>query len=517
MTATKEERPVGVEWESAPGRSLLPHPYETLEEWVRRLETKKQEVFRSRIADPAKPRTLAEIARDFGVTRERIRQMESEILEELGEFARTRMGRTVALMADAARETLGPAAPRETAEELLRPPAGTPDHLGAILALAGGYASQKDGWILRVDAKATDPTQKIVDETPKLKTIDTYGSGEMLKRWGLREPLHERWLLRHESIVRNGRKLIRKGRDSASNRLKTALERMERPASVEELMEHLRDGTSRGTVNNAARNDPEITRVGRSQLALTCWELPEYLGVFRSMVNIIQQQGGEYDVQRLHQAMWENFGVNPSTTQAYLYTPTFVHGEGLVRLRTESDAPFEYTSRVRIQGVGTYELGEGKSGIAKRISRDILRGSWSGITRSAGRTLGIEPGDDLTFRDDRGRTVGVGLLNSNISGPSLKSVRGLLDNTGAVEGDWLTLVLCRPGMSMRAEVVRAGELRRDWETIGRLTGLGERAGPRSLARAMNCSPGETREALRRRGAGSSWSAGPGNEIPGPDG
>ena len=490
-----------------PGRresSLPPHPYEIIEQWARNLDSRHLPVLWWRIASLEEPMTLEGIAQKCGLTREGIRKMEKRILRDLMGLAGTPRGETIELLANATREILGPAAPPENAERLLRPPDGMSDLRGVILALAGGYAPEKDGWLVRADARATDPTRRIVNETPRSRKLNFLRYRSMLGRWGMEGELHDRWLMRHPEIIGTEKQLIRRGEKSQAGRIREVLESLGRPVSIEEITGDNPGKHIRNKVFLAVQRDPELIRVSKASFALTSWGLPEYEGVFRSMKTFIQEQGGRCETNRLYRTMTARFGAKPNTIQAYLHTPAFVQEGGKVRLRTESDAPHEYRrgNAAKPQGAGAFRLGEGKTGIVKKLSPEILKGSGSGIARSAGKTLGMKPSDRLAFTDDLGRTVEINLREHSISGPSIKSVSPLTKAAGAREGDWLTLVLCRPQLSMRAEVTPAGELRRSWETIGRLTGIGENASPESLASALQCEPGKIREVLQRRGEGA---------------
>ena len=57
----------------------------------------------------------------------------------------------------------------------------------------------------------------------------------------------------------------------------------------------------------------------------------------------------------------------------------------------------------------------------------------------------------------------------------------------------------RPDLSFHVCLTKGEEMRENWETVGRLTGIGDGAGPEELAWALHCRPGEVRNVLERRG------------------
>ena len=66
------------------GRPLISYPLEAVREALGHLSEREQDVVRLRFGlDDGKIRTLEEVGREFGVTRERVRQIESKTLAKL--------------------------------------------------------------------------------------------------------------------------------------------------------------------------------------------------------------------------------------------------------------------------------------------------------------------------------------------------------------------------------------------------------------------------------------------------
>ena len=87
-------------------------------------------------------------------------------------------------MARWARRDLGTAASGECAEQLLRPPQGSPDHREIILHIAGPYRQLEDGWLILESAAAEDPTPEILERAIPAVRIDMESARSQLNGLG---------------------------------------------------------------------------------------------------------------------------------------------------------------------------------------------------------------------------------------------------------------------------------------------------------------------------------------------
>lgn len=116
-----------------------------------------------------------------------------------------------------------------------------------------------------------------------------------------------------------------------------------------------------------------------------------------------------------------------------------------------------------------------------------------------GAILNVQVNDVLEFRLDDDSHVRVTFPESSLMGPSLGSLKKTAARLGAAEGDCMTLVFDSANMTVKTDLCVKADCRTDWETIGRLTGLGSTADLRALAGTLRCSEAEVRGFLHCRG------------------
>lgn len=269
----------------------VPHPYRIISSWVDSLGPRESEIFAARVAPLRSLRTLEEIASDFHVTRERIRQLEKAIRGSLKIFLASADAAPVVWRSDSVANRAGVAAPEAALEDLLEPPGGDKDLRDVILELAGPYSRADDGWLIRRDAGVREPTQAILAGADAVGRIDLSLAARELSKWGLKKPLHAAWLRRFSGVREFDGRFYRWGR-SVADRLAVSLAELKRPATLEELMEHIGEKRTRGTCANALSRDPRTLRVTMSECALATWGRPEYQGIARSMRTLLDEEGG---------------------------------------------------------------------------------------------------------------------------------------------------------------------------------------------------------------------------------
>ena len=227
-----------------------PHPYEVLDEWLEQLEPRSREIFRARVSShPSSMLTLDELGSGFGVTRERIRQVEVKTRRLLNDFLDSKEALPIRWRASTLRWLLGVTAPVDTSEHLLRPPPGCNDHRSILLEMAGPY-DRDDDWLSLRSAQHSDPTFVILSQVDEVGRVDTELATSLLNDWGLDVSLHERWLTRDPSIRLFNGQLVRWG-SSISDRLAFALADIGRPATVDEMVAHVNEDRSRNSIINA--------------------------------------------------------------------------------------------------------------------------------------------------------------------------------------------------------------------------------------------------------------------------
>ena len=473
------------------------HPYAVLDDWSQQLDPRWRAVLWGRIAKLDSYPTLQELAELFDLTRERMRQIELRTRQKLDSFVAGNGALPLRWRANTLRHKLGIAKPENMVEHLLKAPPGYRDYRTVLLEMAGPY-DREHGWLILQSARDTDPSPAILNQIDEVGRIDGDLACVQLTEWGLDASLHEDWLTRDGALRLFNGQLVRWG-DSIPDRMAFALADLGRPATVDDLMSHVGERSARSSVANALGNDERLVRVNQTHWALTSWDLPEYTGVAYSIRSLLEEAGGLVSVDVVIQLMYETFGVSETTTRAYCYSPMFVVVGASLRLRTNTDEPYRCDRDAILRIPGVFNLGPGRLGRLLKVDSNMLRGSGTTLTHAAGAILQMEVNQNLTFSNQHGDTLTVTFPESSIVGPSLGSVRRIAERLSAKEGDYLTLVLDKPSLSLTAQLTDLSGGIPSWETVGRMTGIIAPFNLDSLASALGCRPGEVRGLLRARG------------------
>ena len=475
-----------------------PHPYQVVDDWARTLGTRSRIIMLTRISTFAANKcTLQELADQFNVTRERIRQVEARVRRQLQKFLKTDAAVPIRWRSETLRQQLGVAAPTNSVEHLLTAPPGCHDHRHILLEMAGPY-EDSDGWFTLCSAQTDDPTPTVLSHADENGRFDIELAHSLLTTWGVKESYHEAWLMRDKSIRQFNGQLVRWG-GSIPDRMVFALSDLRRPATVDEMMSHVGETRARVSVGNALVSDHRLVRVNRSHWGLASWGLPEYSGVAESMRSILEELGGPLSIAEMARLLKKSFGVVESTTLAYCSAPMFlVEGESL-RLRGLGDEPFQCDADQIWRTPGVFRLGPKRLGRLLKVDTDLIRGSGSSLTHAAGAILYVKVNDHLSFSNRSGDRVDITFPETSIVGPSIGSVRRIAEALAAKEGDNLTLILDRSDMSISTHLTDQKDTSPSWEIVGRLTGLPSPVNLSTLAGTLGCETGEVRSFLRARG------------------
>ena len=208
-----------------------------IENWTSALSARDARIFAERVVHRPKNKTLRDLSNAFGITSERVRQIEEGLARRFQRFLLTPRAAPVMRHARAVRHAAGAAVLPQELPGLL----GTsPDAATArvILAVAGPYQELDDGWHALESALETDPTSDIEELADELGLIDHTIATRLLSAWGLRPELTRAWLMRDGRIkMVNGRLALWKR--GAGDRMAFALFETGRPATIEELKKRI--------------------------------------------------------------------------------------------------------------------------------------------------------------------------------------------------------------------------------------------------------------------------------------
>ena len=488
------------------------HPYTILESWANKLPERERHIFNTRIACLDATTSLQDLGEFFGVTRERVRQLESTLRTKLTQLVGGKEGMHIRWRAKTVRQLIGVASPpidhigsatgeihhafSTQIENLLSPLPGQTDFREVVLKLAGPY-KLINGWLVLKSAVASDPTRRIREMTDEVGYIDHDQATKELNKWGLDTSLHEQWLVRDGKIRKLGDSLVRWD-GSIGDKLVIALADIGRPATIEDLLEYIQENRAKTSAANALSIDPRAKKASQKEWALASWGLTEYSSIAMSIRDFLKSQEYPTSIEDVVTGLMKDLGLKESSTRAYCQAPMFIIENGEIRLRRD-DEPYTYDNVSTKNARGVFDLGSRRVSILFEVDGELLRGSGRSLALAAGFLLGVTLNRPLTFNDQDGLSVTFTYPETSISGPSVGSLRPFAEASGAKLGDLLTLTLDKSDKSVTAVATDLAQQESGWQLVSRLTGIDADEGLEGLASALHCSKGEVRAMLAKRG------------------
>ena len=472
-----------------------PHPYVLIETWTNELSEVEREVFEHRLGSKNK-QTLESLATRFDLTRERIRQIESKAKRKFQAFLSSDDAEPIRWRAETVSDRIGVAAPSRVIESLVSAPPHANDYANALLEFAGPYDTDGD-WLISIKFQSIDVRSKILSHADEFGRLDRGIVVRELTNAGLNPLFHNEWLAREPVIREFNGALVVWGR-SAKDRLMFALADLDRAATVDELLGHLQDNTSRGYALNALAVDDRVVRADRSRYALKSWGTNEYKGIAETIRQLIVEASQPVNIDDACVLIAQRYRVSEGSVRWYMEAPMFVIEGACVRLRSSGEPHRPDYKPVR-ETPGVFALGPQRVAIVLTVDTDMLRGSGRMLPNAAGGVLGIAVDDEVALTSEKGDTITLTYPETSIVGPSLGSMRVFAERLSADLGDQLTLIMDRSSDSVEARLTRSDATADGWEYIAHLTGIGADSGIDGLAESLHCGRGEIRAILRQRG------------------
>ena len=472
------------------------HPYTILESWANLLPDRERHIFDARVAGQEVVATLQDLGAYFGVTRERVRQLENRVRRKLAIFLKRESSGPIRWRAETIRQRIGVAAPLANVEYLLSSLNGQADYRGIVLGLAGPY-DLFNRWVVLRSAIGSDPTLRIRDWADEVGFIDPQLAARELTHWGLDKSLHEDWLVRDGKIRKLNGRLVRWD-GSIGDKLVVALAGIGRPTTIEALLKYVQEDRAKSYVANAFSTDPRVVKVSRTEWALASWGLSEYSGIAMSIRHVLKSQDHPTSIEDVVTRLRKDLGLRESSIRVYCQAPMFIIENGAIRLRRD-DEPYVYDNVSLQNAKGVFALGPDRVSLLFEVDGDLLRGSGRSLAQAAGRLLDVALNRPLTFNNQDGLSVTLTYPETSISGPSVGSVRPFAEVSGAKLGDLLTLTLDKSDMSVTAVATDLARHEPSWQLVSQLTGINANDGMEGLAAALQCQKGEVRALLTKRG------------------
>lgn len=475
-----------------PDKPALCSAEDMVSAWLADLDDRDTAILHERLLE-APACTLDEIGKRFGVSRERVRQLETKLKTRLDELLQRESSRPVRWRIFDIRERLGSFAPSERADALLLP---QDDEVTSVLLLwLAGYRRVAD--CMRRDGYSPPDASLLPRLEPDLPLLDEDQIRTALIADGVRPDLVDWVIGTIDAIARRDGQLVIWPR-SIVEKSYALLAVRGTPMTSDELAAEIGGDISIRSLRQRLFEDPRMCRATRSTIGLKAWGGEEYTTLVDLMCTAVEEHGAT-PISSLVEDLVRRFSVNPTSVLAYSAAPIFVVDNGTIRLR-RPDEPFR--PRLAPEEVpGLYRDGDDHLVWNIAADHDLMRGSGRAFPAEIAAFLGVTAGTRLLL-SNAVRDVPVSWLETSHMGPNIGSLKALAESAGAEQGDHLHVRFDR---SSNAVSIQISPERPDAITIAAqvawLTGLPPHrcADRTSLAEAVQVQPDSLVDALRARG------------------
>ena len=471
------------------------HPYKVIDIWVADLPERDRAIFLDRIVGVDRKATLQELANRLAVSRERIRQVEKKLLRRFESHLSKASGLPVKWRAETIRNAIGVAMPFSQIEHLLLQQASRIDYGHVLLYVAGPY-DIRGGWVILRKARDSDPTEKVLENFDEFGFIDQDFAATELSSWGLDSSLHREWLLATGKLRELSGRLVRWD-VGIGDKIVTGLADLGKPATLDEVLDHIHSDRARSSAVNAISADPRIVRVNVNQFGLTSWGVTEYVSIVSTLRDLVVSSGGSIRLNDAVSTINKNFGVAESSVRTYCGAPMFVLYDGWVSLRQDLST-FRYETYSPRASRGVFKLDCGRLSLLLEVNEELLRGSGRPLPPPVGALLELAINEESVFYYTSDLSVTLTYPESSFA-PSIGSLRPLAETVGAKLGEYLTVILDIQNMSVQCSVTDITNRIPSWHLVAQLTGVDIEDPLNGLAEALDCREGEVRALLKGRG------------------
>ena len=363
-------------------------PSSIFDEYMRELDTRSRDVLVSRTFNLHAPETLVDVATRWGVTRERVRQIEKRAKESLvAKFEK-------AFLKFGYRTILPMTKRLVWAEELFEAAQAVTLNSDFSECLAGLILDLFGPWNSIGNWKYHASLSETVDGLKQqlLDFSDQYGFLEPEQISTVCAPIFK------DESHRDAFLKSELGFGCFFNRWMTkntircqvlaALKSIGRPATKQEvgdLLDH-----PRNRVGSIFGNIPEVVRADRFRWGFKEWIDDEYDGIVGEIEQRIEEYNGSVPLRHLLQEIPALFNVAESSVKAYVFSDAFVVENGMVRFASADDfkphSPERLSDAVQINGRWGHKV---------RIFDRHLKGYSLGVHFDIAFANGLRPGDDL--------------------------------------------------------------------------------------------------------------------------
>ena len=480
-------------------------PFSAILDWYRSLDKRRQVILSSRTLVFSGARTLQDIASEFGVSRERIRQVEGGLIKDLRQLSGTKAWEPVLWRVHSVRLITGVAFPSgdDPTDALLaadRPCSHVEAGIvrGVILRLAGPY-KLADGWLVEDAEKLEAARLRLVEEAKNSGSVQFAAAREVMTAAGLQPRLFGAWLS-HRSGLHEIRGSVIEWPRTLGGRMLSLMRLRGSPASPDELLADLGPEVGMRSLKTRLSSSDEFVRVELSKWGLRTWRLPEYGGIAAAITEELSQNGPSLPIDEVASQLSAVWGVSENSVISLCNAPRFVVDHRMVRLRRD-DEPVSVSTDLS-QARGVFKPSDNSVSVLIDVDHDLLRGSGRFVAEQVAGLLAVGPGEGGEYEADSG-AISLYWPDTSISGPAIGSLRVHAKQLSAAVGDRLRITF--HGDTLSADVHLVAKQRVDTlddkSLVAEVTGLvghGHELRTR-LAVAVESGSPELARFLRKRG------------------
>lgn len=421
-----------------PVKEHMMDPRADVEVLVRSLTDRQLIILAERLT-AAEPMTLDALGQQFGVSRERVRQIEADLRGTLSTFPWVVLMSGVVPVHGSWVRSVPQILLTPAAGSWVTPIAGGPSLLHLLLA-AGEIENLGGHWVGRRMLGSTAQPGRLV-ELITLGMSGTCPEGVYLAHLaelGLTDDWGRQFLSDHGLVIRHG--LVHSGQETLAEFLLAEMAAANEPVSLDTVAEWVDGRWTIASAKNLLQGDPRFMRVDVNRYALADAGLPPYRGI-REEINALITEHGPLPLGDVVDAICGAFDVEERSVEHYAKERPFKVTDGVVDLRQASPS----TTRGTRGPLALADIPEGRqwrnvfftpTGFAYRltVNADHLRGSGWGVGLAVARIVGLTQGD-IWERPLDNVDAGLKISRNLQRQPALGSIKKALDAQGAEVGD----------------------------------------------------------------------------------
>lgn len=401
--------------------------------------TDRQRVILAERLTAADPKTLDALGQQFGVSRERVRQLEAELRTRLSAFPWVVLMAGVVPVHGSWVRSVPQILQTPAAGTWLTPIAGGPSLLHLLVA-AGEIENLGGNWVGRRMLGSNAQPGRLV-ELISLGMSGTCPEGDYLDQLaelGLTDDWAREFLRDHGLAIRHG--LVHSGQETLAEFLHAEMAATAEPVSLDTVARWIDGRWTITSAKNLLQGDPRFMRVDVQRYALAGAGLPPYRGI-REEINALIEEHGPLPLTEVVDAISGAFDVEARSVEHYAKERPFRVSDGVV----DFWEPSLSTTRRTRGPLALADIPEGRqwrnvfftpTGFAYRltVNAEHLRGSGYPTGLAVARIVGLAQGE-IWERPLDNVDADLKISRNLQRQPALGSIKKALDAQGATVGD----------------------------------------------------------------------------------